>query len=189
MKSIIKFTIEWADGFEPTEEQISDATAEILSKATLEGETSGEVENGTWDMEEYDGKYEPTNFLTPEDSEKYFFNALCNGESYISSYGLEIVYNLPQYKKAKLQLEAKKEESTMVCREDVYMQMLRNGDALKMYDSESEETLATITLKDVHDRVQRTPIRHLADMMSENDDAETADVILQSVFLGEVVYG
>ena len=42
---------------------------------------------------------------------------------------------------------------------------------------------------DVHERVQNTDTRHLLDAINEKDDADTADVILQSVFYGEVIFG
>ena len=48
---------------------------------------------------------------------------------------------------------------------------------------------AIITLKEVHNRVALTPLNHLTNMINENDDAETADVILQTVFLQDIVYG
>jgi len=41
----------------------------------------------------------------------------------------------------------------------------------------------------VRERVEKTPMRHLMNMINENDDAETADVIIQQVFLNEIVYG
>ena len=44
-------------------------------------------------------------------------------------------------------------------------------------------------LNDVHERVALTPIRHLMDAINEDDDAITADCILQSVFFKEVVFG
>ena len=46
-----------------------------------------------------------------------------------------------------------------------------------------------ITINDVYERVQNTPFGHLLNMIEEDDDAETADVILQTVFYNEVVFG
>jgi imidazole glycerol phosphate synthase subunit HisF len=45
------------------------------------------------------------------------------------------------------------------------------------------------TINDVYKRVQNTPLDHLLNMINEEDDAETADVILQTVFYNEVVFG
>ena len=70
------------------------------------------------------------------------------------------------------------------------MQILRNGDKLSIIDHECDgEYDSSITLKDVHERVNLTPPNHLMDMVSENDDALTGDCILQSVFYEEVIFG
>jgi hypothetical protein len=37
--------------------------------------------------------------------------------------------------------------------------------------------------------VSNTPIKHLMDAINENGDAITADVIIQTVFLNDVIYG
>jgi hypothetical protein len=76
------------------------------------------------------------------------------------------------------------------CFEDVLMEMLRMGKTLTMVDEEGEgDNNSTITLKDVHERVSNTPVRHLMDMINEDDDADTADVIIQTVFFNEIIFG
>jgi hypothetical protein len=72
------------------------------------------------------------------------------------------------------------------------MEMLRMGYSLIMVDEEGdgdEDSNSTITLKDVHERVSKAPVRHLMDMINENDDAETADVIIQQVFFNDIIFG
>jgi hypothetical protein len=69
------------------------------------------------------------------------------------------------------------------------MQILKDGHSLTLVDEEDDEEDAIVTLKEVHERVSKTPIKHLVNAIEENDDAETADVILQTVFLNDVVYG
>lgn len=122
--------------------------------------------------------------LNAKESEEYFYNALCNGLGYMGGYGLEFECDENEYKKSRKKLPEG------VCYEDVLMQMLRDGYELTMVDVECEgEYTRSINLKDVHDRVQNTPLRHLQDMISENDDAETADVILQTVFFEDIIFG
>lgn len=121
--------------------------------------------------------------LTNEESEEYFYNALCNGAGYIQGHGVYIDYDENDYDEAKNKL-------SNPCIEDVLMQILRDGKELKLVDEEGEgEYTRSITLKDVHDRVQKTDLGHLQDMIDENDDAITADVILQTVFLEDVIFG
>jgi hypothetical protein len=120
--------------------------------------------------------------LTPQESETHFHNALCNGLGQVRAYGLELEYDSEHYKEARTKLDNP-------CFEDVLMQILKDGHSLTLVDEEGDEEDAIVTLKEVHERVSKTPIRHLVDAIEEKDDAETADVILQTVFLNDVVYG
>ena len=120
--------------------------------------------------------------LTLQESETHFHNALCNGLGQVRAYGLELEYDIDHYKEARTKLDSP-------CFEDVLMQILKDGHSLTLVDEEGDEEDAIVTLKEVHERVSKTPIRHLVDAIEENDDAETADVILQTVFLNDVVYG
>lgn len=128
--------------------------------------------------------------LTPQESEEYFYNALCNGLGYTTSgYGLSLDYSDKDYADAVTKLRNDNTKS-LACFEDVLMEMLRMGKTLTMVDEETDEdNTFTITLKEVHERVSNTPTRHLMDMINENDDADTADVIIQTVFFNEIVFG
>jgi hypothetical protein len=124
--------------------------------------------------------------LTNEESEEMFYNALCNGLGYVTSgYGLELKYSNKEYKQAKKSIQ---KNDVSVCYEDVFMAMLKNGYKISLYDEEGEETYE-IELKDVHERMEKVPVRNILNMIEENDDAEDADVIIQTVFLKEVVFG
>jgi hypothetical protein len=127
--------------------------------------------------------------LTPEESETHFFDALCNGLQEMQYYGLELQYSDEDYEAAKNILKEQSGENTTICYEDVLMQILRMGKSLSLVDLEGGEDSKSITLKDVHERVSNTPIRHLMDAINENGDAITADVIIQTVFLNDVIYG
>lgn len=120
--------------------------------------------------------------LTHEESEKYFHNALCNGLGYLGQYGIELDFDDAAYKAARAKLDSP-------CFEDVLMQMLRDGYELTFTDTECGMDAVIIDINDVHERVQNTPFNHLSDMINENDDADTADAILQTVIYNEVVFG
>jgi hypothetical protein len=127
--------------------------------------------------------------LTNEESETMFHTALCNGLSYISGYGLDLSYDEQDYKAASQKLKSEK-PNEVICYEDVLLEVLRMGNTLTMLDEEGEgENDSTISLSDVHERVSQTPIRFLTDMITENDDAETADVIIQTVFYQDIIFG
>jgi len=122
--------------------------------------------------------------LNAKESEEYFYNAMCNGFGYMSGYGLELEYDLEEYKTSRTNLGG------TPCFEDVLMQMLKDGYKITMVDVECEgEYTRTIGIEDVHNKVGQTPIEHLSDMINENDDATTADVILQTVFFEEIIFG
>ena len=126
--------------------------------------------------------------LTPTESETIFHNALCNGLGYVEGYGIELDFNKKDYAQAADVL--KQGATDTVCYEDVLMQILKDGKKLTMIDHECEgEYTRSITIKDVHKRVSQTPIRHLMDMINEDDDAVTADVVIQSVFFKDVIFG
>ena len=83
--------------------------------------------------------------LTPQESEDFFLNALCNGLSYFDGYGLELTYNQDAYNKAKQTLRQG------VAWEYILMQILRQGDTLRIVDHECDgEYSRDITLADVH---------------------------------------
>jgi hypothetical protein len=124
--------------------------------------------------------------LTSEESEEYFYNALCNGLGYIESgYGLELTYDYLYFQNSAKKL---KENGFIPCYEDIIMQLLKDGHEINLRDTESEED-HIIKLKDVHDKVQNAPIERILEMVNERDDADTADEILQSVFFGKVIFG
>jgi hypothetical protein len=124
--------------------------------------------------------------LTPEESERYFYNALCNGLGYIESgYGLELKFSSYEAQNAIKKL---KDNGSNTCYEDIIMQLLKDGHQINLYDHEAQEN-NIIKLKDIHEKVQNAPVDRILEMENENDDADTADVILQSVFFGEVIYG
>jgi len=128
--------------------------------------------------------------LTPQESEECFYDALCNGLEYTTSgYGLSLDYSDEDFADAKTKMGIDK-PGIFTCFEDVLMEMLRMGKTLTIIDEEGEgANNSTITIKDVHERVSNTPVRHLMDMINENDDAETADVIIQQVFFNEIIFG
>jgi hypothetical protein len=124
--------------------------------------------------------------LEKEESEKIFHDALCNGHS-LAYAGLSIDYSNEDYHKAKKSLQ--KNPNSSICLEDVWMQILRLGGKLTLLDDEGGMEPKSIELKDVHEMVSKTELRHLIDAILEEGDATTAEVILQTVFYGEVIFG
>ena len=128
--------------------------------------------------------------VAPEKAEEYFYNALCNGLGYFCAYGFMLDYSDKDYKNAKESLK-KKNPTNSICREDIWMEILRIGGTLVFEDTENDgEYTKKIVLSDVHSKMALTPFEHLSAMINEQDDAETGDIIIQSVlFDGEIIFG
>ena len=129
--------------------------------------------------------------LTPTEAEEIFHSALCNAVStgYMSGYGINLTYDRSQYKDSKEHLE-RLNPGTQQCWEDVLMQILRDGGKLIFEDHENDgEYTQSVTMKEVHERVSQAPTEALMNFVNENDDAGDADLILQTVFYEEVLFG
>ena len=133
--------------------------------------------------------------LEKSEKEKFFFNALCNGLHYFNQYGVELDWKAIDYDNAKKELEEnpKLAESWgsggTVCFEDVLMQVLKMGKTLHIIDHEESIDNVSITLEDMYVNIEFTPFVHFNDMIQERDDAITGDVILQSVFFKDIIFG
>lgn len=127
--------------------------------------------------------------LTLQESEEIFHAALCNAEStgYMAGYGLQLRWHDKSYKEAKERLKERGEDA---CQEDILLEILRGGGHLTYFDIEGGGGEPwPINLQDVHEKVCNAPIRTILRFAEQQDDAEDADVILQTVFMGEVVFG
>jgi hypothetical protein len=128
--------------------------------------------------------------LTPTEAENLFYDALCNALNYMESgYDLELVYSDTDYNTAKSNFKAQNGDDVAICYEDILMQILKDGNRLKIVDHGGDSYTRSITIEDVHKNVALTPVNHLLDAINENGDAITGDCILQSVFFGEVIFG
>ena len=126
--------------------------------------------------------------LTNEEKLNFFYNALCNGLGYFEGYGLELTCNPEDYDNAKATL--RKDETQSICYEDVLIQILKQGNSLSVKDYEGDGAYnSSCTLETIYQRMDKVPQRFLLDMANEEDDAETADVILQIVFFEEIIFG
>lgn len=120
--------------------------------------------------------------LTKEECLTHFHSALCNGLTMLPGYGLELQYSSKEY-------AASRKKFTDPCFEDVLIQMLKDGYTLSILDIEGNgDQNKTINIQDVYSRLPKTPLNHLSDMINENDDAYTADAIIQTVFYGELIF-
>lgn len=128
--------------------------------------------------------------LTPEESEKIFFDALCNieGNNYFNGYGIELKYDRHKYQEAKAKLKQANPQSRAIAYEDIILQMLKDGAELQYIDLEGDTHSDIITLPLIHERVSKAPAHAITEMIEEVDDVVTADIIIQTVFYNEVIF-
>lgn len=120
--------------------------------------------------------------LTNLEAETFFHNALCNGLGQISGYSITVDYSDKDYTAARKKLKNP-------CYEDVLLQILKDGKELQFVDEEEGQDTVTILLADVYAKMPLVPFDHLTAMIEENDDADTADVILQTIIYGDIIFG
>lgn len=128
--------------------------------------------------------------LSKEETEEIFYNALCNAEGtgYMEGYGIELKVDRSQYK-AAAEMLAETNRYRQFCYEDVLMHILRLGGSLTFVDREGRgEMNSTITLEDVHSRVNTAPAETLLNYANHCDDVSDADEILQTVFWKERIF-
>ena len=126
--------------------------------------------------------------LLPSESEEMLHSALCNGAlSNFRGYGIVLDFSEKHYTKARKTLE--KNGKKGICYEDVLLQILKNGNPLKFVDEECEgEYSRALTIADVHEKVSTMPLGTISAFLEMEDDADTGDVLLQTLLYGEIIF-
>jgi DUF971 family protein len=125
--------------------------------------------------------------LTQLESEEIFFTALCNLYS-LAGHGLLLDWNETEYEAAKSRLRHANPK-IRVSSEEIVMEMLHGGGEIRIIDEEGDgEYSCAITLKEIHERVGMVPTDRLLEIINETDDADTADIVFQTVFFKEVIF-
>jgi hypothetical protein len=123
--------------------------------------------------------------LDPKEAQDIFHTSLCNimGTGYFNGYGLEFTWDDDVYKEARKKLQSP-------CLEDVILQIIKDGGTLGVIDHECDgEYNAHIDLKVLEERMELVPAKNLLNIINEEDDADDADIVLQTLFYGDVIFG
>ena len=123
--------------------------------------------------------------LEPQEAQDIFHTSLCNimGTGYFNGYGLEFTWDDDAYGEARKKLQNP-------CLEDVILQIIKDGGILGVIDHECEgEYDAHIDLKAIQERMELVPAKNLLNIINEEDDADDADIVLQTLFYGDVIFG
>lgn len=128
--------------------------------------------------------------LKKEEALEIIFNALCNGLAYIQGYGLSVSISDADYDKAKEEVMVLLDNSSVcICVEDILIHHLKKGRELPFWDDEGEEEVSFDLQQAIKNLQDEGAAKWILQMKNEEDDAVTADCILQFCLYGEIIFG
>lgn len=111
-----------------------------------------------------------------------------SGFNFFPLYGLSVDYDEDIYRITADALKAKSTDT--VCHEDVLMAMIGAGHELTITDEEGGgDSVGSLSVRTIMKNWDAIDARHLLAIRDEQDDADTADCILQTLCFGSVIYG
>ena len=120
-------------------------------------------------------------------------SAFSDGLHFFGSYGIVIDYSDTDYQKAKGALIANGTDPDSLCREDVFVQMIRQGSSIEFIDDEADAEddgqTARLNLDTIEANWDAIPLRYIAAVQDEDYDANDADLILQHLLWRDAVFG
>lgn len=128
--------------------------------------------------------------LTNDEKMKIIYECLCTGLPYFRDYGLELNYDQNQYDNARDELKTK--STDIVCFEDILLEIIKttsNGITFKDIEGSEPDTILNMALINDDDKWNKIPLNRINQFITENYDAEDADVLMQYLFFGELIYG
>jgi hypothetical protein len=138
--------------------------------------------------------------FSKQDAEKILYDSFCNGAlSELYFCGIEVYWennpNAMNYTNAKNRLKEKQKENETICIEDVYIEILKNGDAIIFTDYEGgSDELIELRLDDALLNINSISDENkieLAKLLHEDCDADAWHYLnaIQYSLFKEVIYG
>lgn len=133
--------------------------------------------------------------FSKNDVQKIIYDAFCNGgleQLYYASVGIDwdSPSNSDNYSNSKNRLIEK--GITDICREDIYMEILTNGDCITFIDFEADEII-NMNLDDAISNFNSLDLEklELAELLNEDCTADACDYCnaIQYALYGEVIFG
>ena len=135
-----------------------------------------------------------------QDLEQILYDSFCNGGlSELYYCGIAVDWesnpNAMNYTNARTRLKEKQKENETICIEDVYIEILKNGDAIIFTDNEGDDELIQLRLDDALLNINSINDENkieLAKLLDEdNCDADAWDYFnaIQYALYKEVIYG
>jgi len=126
--------------------------------------------------------------LEKEEALAIIHSALCNGGlSELRYSGVVLDVSKEDYQQAKQELLDGGEKD--ICREDVWVQILRAGKPLQFLDEEGDEAQEFNLDKAIEEMSKEEALDVVNCIKEEQDDAYTGTELLQFCLYGEVIFG
>lgn len=119
-------------------------------------------------------------------------HCLCNsGLTFFGGYGLSVDWPDGDYQVAAEKLQTAFDfGANNVCHEDVLIQIIKDGNRIVIRDDEDNGAIVgNLSLVTIHGNWDAIRQSDLLELYHEQDDADTADCILQTLCFGSIVYG
>jgi len=126
--------------------------------------------------------------FTDDFKKEIIYNSLCNGLGQLQCYGLELLWNDEDYTEAKKSYYKRIDKISGACYEDILMELITMEKKVVFEDTETEEFF-DFKLSNALMNLDNLPMWAIIQILEENDDAVTADVVLQYCLFNEIIFG
>jgi len=126
--------------------------------------------------------------FTDDFKKEIIYNSLCNGLGQLQCYGLELLWNDEDYIEAKKSYYKRIDKISGACYEDILMELITMEKKVVFEDTETEEFF-DFKLSNALMNLDNLPMWAIIQILEENDDAVTADVVLQYCLFNEIIFG
>lgn len=125
--------------------------------------------------------------LDQEEQLTLLHTILCDNDWSLS---IGIATKSPLKRAVAEQLQAQK-STEVICREDVWVEMVKQGHSITLVDNEETEDNVELNLAKLNEGIEKMPIDLISKLMSEDGeyDAWTCYEALQYIMFGEVIFG
>lgn len=128
--------------------------------------------------------------LTTDEKLSMVYEALTTDLPYFRDYGICISYDRTKYREAQEALTYNKKNNETVCVEDVWLELIKTvGITFCDIDEGIDNVDFNMALINNNSKWEKIPLNIIDSFVSENYDANDADILMQYLLYGEVVFG
>ena len=124
---------------------------------------------------------------TQEERLKVIHTAICNTWLFYNTLRFKRNQTLHNETRIELQNSGRFKED-VVCFEDILVKMVADGAVIHIIDTEDDDIVGELSLAKIEKNWDKIDSKDLIYIINENEDADTADNILQYITLGNIVY-